>query len=214
MSTGRRRRGAPRRGESSARERLVATAVELFYREGVRAVGVDAVVERSGVSKSSLYRTFESKDDLIAAFAEEHNRRYWQWWDGVVNARAGSPRARAEALFKAVAKQVSHPQFRGCPFINLATEIPDREHPGAAIARANKQELRRRLHELSRDLGARDPRRLAEQLALIIDGAYGRGVTLGARGLGRELLEMVRLVVDAAVEGRERQGGASPSHPR
>jgi hypothetical protein len=74
------------------------------------------------------------------------------------------------------------PQFRGCPFINLATEIPDREHPGAAIARANKQELRRRLHELSRDLGARDPRRPAEQLALIIDG--------------------------------ERQGGASPSHPR
>lgn len=201
MSTAPRRRGAPKRGEPSARERLVETVADLFYREGVRAVGVDAVVERSGVSKSSLYRTFESKDDLIAAFAEEQNRRYWEWWDGVVNSHAGSPRAQVEALFKALATQISSPQFRGCPFINLATEIPDRQHLGAAIACANKQEVRRRLRALSRELGARDPRRLSEQLALILDGAYGRAVTLGATGLGRELLEMVRLVVNAAVEG-------------
>ena len=69
MSTKKRRRGAPRRDEPSAHARLVETATELFYQEGIRAIGIDTVVARSGVSKSSLYRTFASKDDLIAAFA-------------------------------------------------------------------------------------------------------------------------------------------------
>jgi AcrR family transcriptional regulator len=161
------------------------------------------VVERSGVSKSSLYRTFESKDALVAAFAEEQSRRYWQWWDGAVNADSGSPRAQIETLFKALAAQISSPRFRGCPFINLATELPDRRHPATVIACANKQEVRRRLRELSRDLGVRDSRRLGDRLALIIDGAYGRAVTQGATGLERELLEMVRLVVDAAVRGAD-----------
>src|SRR5216683_869693 len=68
------RRGAPPKGEVSARERILATASELFYREGIRAIGVDTVVERSGVSKTSLYRLFESKDALIAAFAAEQDR--------------------------------------------------------------------------------------------------------------------------------------------
>lgn len=203
MNSGPKKRGAPKRGEPSARERLVETVAELFYREGVRAVGVDTVAERSGVSKSSLYRTFESKDMLIAAFAEEQNRRYWQWWDGVVEAHPGSPRMKVEALFKALTVQISSPQFRGCPFINLATEIPDRQHPGIVIACSNKQEVRRRLAVLSRDLGAREPRRLAERLALIVDGAYGRAVTLGAKGLEREILEVVRLVIDAAVGGTD-----------
>src|SRR6478752_10491649 len=86
------RRGAPRRGEPSARERLVETAIELFYQEGIRAIGIDTVVERSGVSKSSLYRTFASKDELIAAFAEEQNRRFWQWWDETMERNPGQPR--------------------------------------------------------------------------------------------------------------------------
>jgi AcrR family transcriptional regulator len=203
MNKAPKRRGAPKRGEPSARERLVGTVAELFYREGVRAVGIDMVAARSGVSKSSLYRTFESKDTLIAAFAEEQNRRYWQWWDGIVDAHAGPPRMKIEALFKALTAQISNPQFRGCPFINLATEIPDKQHPGTVIACSNKQEVRRRLAVLSRDLGARDPRRLAERLALIIDGAYARAVTLGAKSLEREILEVVRLVVDSAVGGTD-----------
>ena len=77
------RRGAPPKGEVSARERILATASELFYREGIRAIGVDTVVERSGVSKTSLYRLFESKDALIAAFAAERDRSFWAWWDHI-----------------------------------------------------------------------------------------------------------------------------------
>jgi AcrR family transcriptional regulator len=206
MSTRTTRRGAPRRGEPSARERLIETAIELFYREGIRAISVDAVVERSGVSKSSLYRTFASKEELIGAFAEEQNRRFWQWWNEITTRHAGAPRKQIEALFDGIAEQIVNPQFRGCSFINLATEFPDRQHTGTAIACTNKKEVCKRLRLLARALGARDPRQLSDQLALLIDGAYGHAVTLGAAGLRGELREMVRLLINAQVG----QGKARP----
>jgi len=80
VAVARPRRGAPLKGEASARERILATANELFYREGIHVTGVDTVVERSGVSKTSLYRVFRSKDELITAFATERDRSFWEWW--------------------------------------------------------------------------------------------------------------------------------------
>jgi len=202
MKAKRSRRGAPRRGEPSARERLVETAIELFYQEGIRAIGIDTVVERSGVSKSSLYRTFASKDELIAAFAKEQDRRFWQWWGETVRRFDGSPRAQINALLSGVAKQIASPQFRGCPFINLAIEFPSRQHAGTAIACGNKREVRRRLRDLSREIGAHDPRQLGDRLALLIDGAYGHATTLGAARLKRELIETARLLIDAQLANK------------
>ena len=193
------RRGAPRRGEPSARDRLIGTAIELFYQEGIRAIGIDTVIARSGVSKSSLYRTFASKDDLIAAFAEEQNRRFWQWWDEITNRYAGAPRKQIEALFDGIADLIANPRFRGCPFINLATEFPDRQHRGTAIACSNKREMGKRLRLLARALGARDPAKLGDQLSLLIDGAFSHAVVLGAAGLRGELIEMATLLIDAQV---------------
>jgi len=197
MTAKKTRRGAPRRGEPSARERLIETAIELFYQEGIRAIGIETVIARSRVSKSSLYRTFASKEELIAAFAEEQDRRFWQWWNETTTPHAGAPRKQLEALLVGIAGQIANPQFRGCPFINLATEFPDRRHPGTAIARTNKRELCKRLRTLARGLGARDPRRLGNQLALLIDGAYGHAVTLGADDLSRELIDIAKLLIDA-----------------
>ncbi|WP_321857261.1 TetR/AcrR family transcriptional regulator [Burkholderia cenocepacia] len=196
------RRGAPRRGEPSARERLVETAIELFYQHGIRAIGIDAVLERSGVSKSSLYRTFASKDELIAAFADEQNRRFWVWWDAIVATHVGRPREQIEALFAGVAGLISSPQFRGCPFVNLATEFPDRAHPGTAIACDNKTEVRNRLHALCRDLGAADPIRLGNQLSLLMEGAYACALTLGSADLKQELVDAVRRLIDSEIGQR------------
>src|SRR6266851_754291 len=105
------RRGAPPKGEVSARERILATACELFYREGIRAVGVDTVVERSGVSKTSLYRLFDSKDALIAAFAAEQDRLFWARWDRTEEQHAGDPRALLEAQLSGVADRIGRPAF-------------------------------------------------------------------------------------------------------
>src|SRR5260370_5717123 len=135
------RRGAPPKGEVSARERILATARELFYREGIRAIGVDTVVERSGVSKTSLYRLFESKDALIAAVAAEQDRLFWAWWDGTEEQHAYDPRALLDALLSGIAKRIRHPTYRGCPFLNLAAELPENKPPGRVAARSNNEAM-------------------------------------------------------------------------
>jgi len=199
MSMKKRRLGAPRRDEPSARARLVETATELFYREGIRAVGIDAVIAHAGVSKSSLYRTFSSKDELIAAFADSENQRFWRWWDETLERHADTPSRQVRALLEGIGEQIASPQFRGCPFINLANEFPDRQHPGTAIACANKREMRERLRAIARALGARNPQRLGDQLALLINGAYGHAATLGPDGLKRELIDTATVLIEAQI---------------
>jgi AcrR family transcriptional regulator len=183
------RRGAPPKGEVSARERILATASELFYREGIRAIGVDTVVERSGVSKTSLYRLFESKDALIAAFAAEQDRLFWAWWDRLEQQHADDPRALLEALLSGIAKRIGRPAFRGCPLLNLATEFPDDNHPGRVIARANKEEMRARLATIVAKLGVGDPDRVASQIALMINGAYVTGLMVKPADLSGDLVD-------------------------
>ena len=183
------RRGAPPKGEASARERILATASELFYREGIRAIGVDTVVERSGVSKTTLYRVFESKDALIAAFAAEQDRSIWAWWDRIEEQHADDPRALLEALLSEIAQRIGRPAYRGCPFLNLATEFPDDNHPGRVAARANKEEMRARLATIVAKLGVGDPNRVASQIALIINGAYATGLVAKPADLRGDLVD-------------------------
>jgi AcrR family transcriptional regulator len=183
------RRGAPPKGEVSARERILATASKLFYREGVRAIGVDTVVEQSGVSKTSLYRLFDSKDALIAAFAAEKDRLFWAWWDRIEQQHAGDPGALLEALLSEIAERIGLPTYRGCPFLNLATEFPDDDHPGRVAARGNKEELRARLANIVAKLGVSDPNRTASQIALLINGAYVTGQLAEPADLRGDLID-------------------------
>jgi AcrR family transcriptional regulator len=161
----------------------------LFYREGIRAIGVDTVVERSGVSKTSLYRLFDSKDALIAAFAAEKDRLFWAWWDRLEERHAADPRALLEALLSGIAQRIGHSTYRGCPFLNLATEFPDDNHPGRVVARGNKEEMRARLATIVAKLGVDDPDRTASQIALIINGAYVTGLMAEPSDLRGDLVD-------------------------
>ena len=140
---------SPAKGaEASARERILATASELFYLEGIRAIGVDTVVERSGVSKTSLYRLFESKDALISAVAAEQDRSFWAWGDRLEELHADDPRVPClDALLSGVANWVGRSAFRGCPFLNLATEFPAAKQPGRDRARAHTERMRAEARE-------------------------------------------------------------------
>jgi len=183
------RRGAPPKGEMSARERILVTASQLFYQEGIRAIGIDTVVERSGVSKTSLYRLFDSKDALIAAVAAEQDRLFWVWWDHVEEQHTDDPRALLKALLAGIGKRIGHPSYRGCPFLNLAAEFPDENHPGRAIARNNKEEMRARLAAIVAKLGTSDPNRTASQIALIINGAFVTGLIAETPDLRSDLVD-------------------------
>ena len=189
------------RGTPSVRERILETAATLFYQEGVRAVGVDLVVERSGVAKTSLYRHFATKDDLVVAFLEGEDAEYWSDWDRVAASGKGDADAELQALLRWIARHIVEPKYRGCPFLNVATEFPAPTHPARAVATRNKIELHRRLSVLAKKMGASKPSQLADQLVLLIDGAYVNGQLLGKKGSVHSLVTTGLALALAAERG-------------
>jgi AcrR family transcriptional regulator len=169
---------------------------DLFYRQGVQAVGVDAVVECAGVNKMSLYRNFGSKDQLITAFLEDRNRQYWEWWDWVMQRHDGGPRQNLYGLFEELQARVTHKGYRGCPFVNLAAELSNAKHPARAVVTRNKQELRRRLCELAKAAGASNPEALSESLILLMEGAYASSQTCGPDGPANSVARTAKALID------------------
>jgi len=184
---------------SEVRDRILATARELFYREGIRAVGVDTIVERSNVAKTSLYRHFENKDRLIAAFLSEEDREFWKQWDKVAAECAGDPRRELRSHLAWLRHYIQGPNFRGCPFIKASAEFADAEHPGRLVCRANKAELLRRLTHLATGAGASDPEALGEQLVLLIEGAFASSEVLGKAGPAQQLERAGAALITAAI---------------
>lgn len=154
------------------RERILETASGLFYRRGVRAVGVDLVVEEAGVAKTSLYRHFRTKDELIAAFLAREDEDFWSTWDRVAEREQYDAARELEAHLEWIAEHIGRPHYRGCPQLNVAAEFPDRDHPARKVAAAHKRELRRRLEGIAARLGVPDPDELGGQLSLLINGAF------------------------------------------
>jgi len=183
------------------RERILETAAEMFYRDGIRAVGIDAIIARSGVAKMSLYRHFSSKDALVAAWLEDRNAFFWRRWDRAEAARGDDPRSRLEGILDMIASTVSQRQWRGCPFLNTGTEFPEPDHPARGIILANKQAVRVRLRTLAAAAGARDPDVLAQQLQLLIDGAYAIGQSLGPEGPAKTVAGAGRALIAAQIGG-------------
>jgi AcrR family transcriptional regulator len=159
-------------GGVEVRDKILETASQLFYARGVRAVGVDLVVEQAGVAKTSLYRHFRTKDDLIAAFLEREDQDFWGAWDRVAEQHAHDAGAELHAHLGWIGERVGRPNYRGCPQINVAAEFPEADHPARKVAEAHKRELRRRLKAIAERLQAPSPDELAGQLTVLINGAF------------------------------------------
>ena len=175
---GRRTRGAQTSGPQ-AQQHLLRAASELFYREGVRAVGVDAVVERAGVNKMSLYRPFSSKDELVMAYLEQKDELFFSYVEKSFAKHPGEPAKQLQQYFDDLAVRASVDDYRGCPFVNVSVEFPDTEHPARQFVFRNKQRLMARLSELTVAAGADDPQGLADALGLMIEGVYAASQTYG-----------------------------------
>jgi AcrR family transcriptional regulator len=196
MSSG--ARPAPE-GGNPTRDKILSTARELFYQEGIRAVGVDTIVEQSGVAKTSLYRWFSTKDDLIASFLLQENDDFWAQWDKVDAKFASRPREALLAHLKWLEAYIASPRFRGCPFINTAAEFRDPTHPGRLVCHNNKLELHHRLAKLTTELKVDPKRMLADQLLLLIDGAFANSQVLGKEGPSRNLKAAGEMMIAAAI---------------
>ncbi len=182
----------------SARDRIFDAARDLFYRQGIRAVGVDSIAQEAGATKMSLYRAFEGKDELVAECLRESRDEFWRWWDTTVGPHANDPRAALLALFAAQMRKQKAPHDRGCPIANAAIELTDDAHPAREVVLDYNREKRRRLRELCRRFGAREADVLADSLQLLMDGACVSRITLGAAGPAASLLRAAETLIDAA----------------
>jgi AcrR family transcriptional regulator len=162
-----------------AQEHLLRAAGDLFYREGVRAVGVDAVVERAGVNKMSLYRQFSSKDDLVLAYLERKDQQFFGYVEKSFAMHPGNPARQLQQYFEDLAVRASAEDYRGCPFVNVAVEFPDASHAARRFVAGNKARLMARLTELATAAGADDPAALADALGLLVEGVYAASQTYG-----------------------------------
>lgn len=155
----------------SARDRILAAASDLFYREGVQNVGIDRIIAESGVAKMSLYNHFKSKDALIAAWLQQRDENWHTWFVPRVEALAIEPRDRLLAIFDVLKEWFEQPDFRGCAFINSSVELVDPNHPGYQVAVEHQRTILSYLLNLLKAAELPDPEGLAQQLLILIEGA-------------------------------------------
>ncbi len=158
--------------KTRVRDRIFETACDLFYRHGIRGVGVDTIAAAAGSNKMSFYRSFTSKDALVAEYLHEKEREYWAWWDAIVTRYPLDPRRQVEALFEAQLEIALSSRCRGCALGNAAAEISDDEDELSTLVRAYKVKVRERLHAMAQAMGARDAETLGDSLMLLLDGGY------------------------------------------
>ncbi|MBO3758882.1 TetR/AcrR family transcriptional regulator [Ciceribacter sp. L1K22] len=158
---------------TSTRDRIIAAAAKLFYDEGIRRVSVDAIAGEAGVTKRTLYYHFESKDDLVAAYLEGRDRPNFAWFQRWYAEAEGPLPERIRALFHGLSRAARHEKWKGCGFLRTAAELANLPgHPAIVLGKAHKQRLEDWLCGLFEQDGIREPRALARQMVLLIDGAF------------------------------------------
>src|SRR4030081_2363310 len=164
------------------RARILAVAGDLFYRHGIRAVGVDAIAEAAGTNKMTLYRHFGSKDDLVAAYLRQGAGEADGCWARLEQAHPGDPRAQLRAWFEEMAEHVANADQRGCPLANAAVELPEKDHPARRVIEEFKVAQRAKLIQLCRAAGLSEPDMLADELHLLLEGARVTAQSVGSGG--------------------------------
>jgi AcrR family transcriptional regulator len=189
---------------ASPRERLLAAAAKLFYRHGIRAVGVEAIAEAAGTNKMTLYRHFPSKDELVAEYLRRAAAEADQCWGAYERADPGDPLAQVRAWLADMAGHLARSDERGCALANAAVELPDKAHPARRVIEEYKVAHRNRLAGLCRGAGLSEPEMLADELHLLLEGARVMAQSVGRAGLGARLQRMGEAMIAAHAPGQGR----------
>lgn len=184
----------------SKRDTLIETAYLLFYEKGFHATGLAEILATAGVAKGTLYQHFKSKDALIEAVLEREGEKIHAVFVEAVERSADTPRDRLLAIFDVQhALWLQHRGFLGCPFIRAAGEYAARNHPVHQIAAMNKRLFMGYFRELATAAGARDPRELARQLALLFEGAVILTHVSGEQDAATHARRAASVLIDAAL---------------
>ena len=190
----------PRRPTADARERIVDAAASLFYARGVRAVGMNEVVEAAGCGKNLLYAHFPSKVDLVAAYLERFRVRRERAAEDAIGSR-DEPAAQLIALTAEVADRLGTPGFRGCALRNYLTEFPDADDAASRVARAYLRDSRAQVAALADRLDVPDPAGVAERVWLVVEGLYASGARPADRADARTAVTLVEEILADAPRG-------------
>jgi AcrR family transcriptional regulator len=181
---------------SSARQRILDSAYELFSRRGIRAVGVEEVIGRAAVAKATLYRHFPSKDDLALAFLEERELRWTrQFVEAGARERGASAEERLLAIFDVFDDWFQQKDYEGCSFINVLLETRDREHPVGNASARHLENIRTIVRTLAEEAGLRDPEAFALSWHLLMKGAIVQAAE-GDRQAAQRAKRIARLLLD------------------
>ncbi|MGD0672430.1 MAG: helix-turn-helix domain-containing protein [Candidatus Binatus sp.] len=197
MSTAEKRISADKVERISPRERILSAASELFYRHGIRAVGVDAVAEAAETNKMTLYRHFSSKDELVAEYLQRLAEKAKASWDRLEADHPGEPSAQLRAWLKNMAAHVANGDERGCALANAAVELPEKDHPARRVIEAFKTAQRERLVQLCAAASLAEPEMLADELFLLLEGARVTAQSMGRKGLDDRLVRMGEATIQA-----------------
>lgn len=197
-----RRNAAKKRNPKRAAERIRESARDLFYHQGIRAVGVEEIVTRAGVTKPSLYRTFPSKDELAADYLRYLGDEGLARFDRVVGKSPADPRKQFRIWLDDLLERATKPGYRGCGATNAAVEYPNKTHPARKVAIDIKRRLRARLRAVAKAMGAGQPDKLGDALMLVLEGVYASGQIFGPGGPACVVIEAVDALLAAYVPAR------------
>jgi len=179
------------------RERILQAARELFYRDGINAVGVDAIAAAADTNKMTLYRHFSSKDELVAAYLSELAAEGDAVWAEARNAHPGDPDGQLRYLMRKVSQWATQATARGCALANAAVELAERKHPARRVVEAHKRKQCERLVSLVREAGYLRPERVADELFLLVEGARVSLQSVGPEGPGARLYALACELLDS-----------------
>jgi AcrR family transcriptional regulator len=157
--------------DESARGRLLSAATHLFCKNGINATGIDAIIDEAGTAKTTLYKLFGSKTNLVHAVLESEGRQWREWFIGAIEAGGGDAQTKLARIFPALKSWFGEERFYGCPFINAVAEHDKDQKQFRNIALKHKKVVLAHIEKLAAEMGAAEPEMLAHQLALLIDGA-------------------------------------------
>jgi AcrR family transcriptional regulator len=157
--------------DESARGRLLGAATHLFCKNGINATGIDAIIHEAGTAKTTLYKLFGSKTNLVHAVLESEGKQWREWFIGAMESGGGDAQAKLRRIFPALKRWFGEARFYGCPFINAVAEHDKDQKQLRAIAMRHKKVVLAHIGKLAAEMGAAEPELLAHQLALLIDGA-------------------------------------------
>ncbi len=182
--------------ENKPRERILQAASDLFYSNGIKATGVDAIATLANSNKMTLYKHFPSKNDLVVAFLRKRDEDFRAWFIEKINSKTDYPKDRLLAIFDIIREWLNMPEFRGCAFINAAAEFPVEGNPVHQVSAAFYDNLKAYISDLATQCGIQSAESLGGQLSLLIEGAIVSEQMNRHSGAAEQAKQAAKVLID------------------